>query len=203
MTQGIIITLLSASLAASVVAAPISFDFKDPKGVNNVVFKMDAPLESINGTAAGVSGTVAYDPENPAATKGRIVVASSSLHVGNSTMKEHMHGENWMDVSKFPEMVFELDSLKNVKTDGNVTTADAAGKMTIKGVTKELTTPVKITYLKDKLKARSGKDGDLLVVRSNFTVKRSDFGINASRNEDKVANEIELSMSVAGMAPRK
>jgi hypothetical protein len=70
-------------------------------------------------------------------------------------------------------------------------------------VTKELTTPVKITYLKDKLKARSGKDGDLLVVRSNFTVKRSDFGINASRNEDKVANEIELSMSVAGMAPRK
>jgi polyisoprenoid-binding protein YceI len=190
------------TLAASVVAAPIEFDFKDPKGVNNVVFKTDAPLESINGTASGISGKVTFDPANPAATKGRIVVAANSLHVGNATMKEHLHGENWMNVTKFPEMTFELDSLKNVKTEGDITTADAVGKITIKGVTKELAAPVKLTYLKDKMKARSGKDGDLLVVRSNFAVKRSDFGINASRGEDKVSNEIELSLSVAGMAPK-
>jgi polyisoprenoid-binding protein YceI len=190
------------TLAASAVAAPIEFDFKDPKGVNNVVFKTDAPLESINGTASGISGKVTFDPANPAATKGRIVVAANSLHVGNATMKEHLHGENWMNVTKFPEMTFELDSLKNVKTEGDVTTADAVGKITIKGVTKELAAPVKLTYLKDKMKARSGKDGDLLVVRSNFAVKRSDFGINASRGEDKVSNDIELSLSVAGMAPK-
>jgi polyisoprenoid-binding protein YceI len=190
------------TLAASVVAAPIEFDFKDPKGVNNVVFNTDAPLESINGTASGISGQVTFDPANPAATKGRIVVAANSLHVGNATMKEHLHGENWMNVTKFPEMTFELDSLKNVKTEGDVTTADAVGKITIKGVTKELAAPVKLTYLKDKMKARSGKDGDLLVVRSNFAVKRSDFGINASRGEDKVSNDIELSLSVAGMAPK-
>ena len=201
MTQNTI-ALFLATLAATAAAAPIKFDFKDPKGVNNVVFKTDAPLESINGTASGISGTVMFDPENPAATKGKIVVAASSLHVGNATMKEHMHGENWMDVAKFPEMTFELDSLKNVKTEGGVTTGDAVGKMTIKGVTKELAAPVKLSYLKDKMKARSGKDGDLLVIRSNFAVKRSDFGINASKGEDKVANDIELSLSVAGMAPK-
>ena len=39
-------------------AGPIKFDFKDPKKVNNVVFLLDAPLESISGTATGVSGTV-------------------------------------------------------------------------------------------------------------------------------------------------
>ena len=200
MTQNVIV--LSLLLAASAVAAPIEFDFKDPKGVNNVVFKTDAPLESINGTASGISGKVTFDPANPAATKGRIVVAANSLHVGNATMKEHLHGENWMNVTKFPEMTFELDSLKNVKTEGDVTTADAVGKITIKGVTKELAAPVKLTYLKDKMKARSGKDGDLLVVRSNFAVKRSDFGINASRGEDKVSNDIELILSVAGMAPK-
>lgn len=196
------IALFVLSVTASVVAAPITFDFKDPKGVNNVVFKTDAPLESINGTASGISGTVTFDPENPSATKGKIVVAASSLHVGNATMKEHLHGENWMNVAKFPDMTFELDSLKNVKTDGNVTTADAVGKITIKGVIKDLATPVKLTYLKDKLKARSGKDGDLLVVRSNFSVKRSDFGISTAKSEDKVSNDIELSLSVAGMAPK-
>jgi polyisoprenoid-binding protein YceI len=196
------VSLLTLAAALPVFAAPIQFDFKDPKGVNNVVFKTDAPLESINGTASGITGTVTFDPEQPGSTKGKIVVASKSLHVGNATMKEHLHGENWMNVEKFPEMTFELNSLKNVKTDGNATSADATGKMTVKGVTKDITVPVKLTYLKDKLKARSGKDGDLLVVRSNFSIKRSDYGINAAKFEDKVSNEIELSLSVAGTAPR-
>ena len=189
-------------LAAAVSAAPVKFDFKDPKGVNNVVFKTDALLESINGTASGISGTVMFDPENPSATAGKIIVAANSLHVGNPTMKEHLHSDMWMNAAKFPEITFELTGLKNVKTDGNVTTADAAGKLTIKGVTKEMMTPVKLTYLKDKLKQRSGKEGDLLVVRSNFTIKRSDFGINAGRGEDKVSDQIELNLSVAGTAPR-
>ena len=60
-------------LAAAVSAAPVKFDFKDPKGVNNVVFKTDALLESINGTASGISGTVMFDPENPSATAGKII----------------------------------------------------------------------------------------------------------------------------------
>jgi polyisoprenoid-binding protein YceI len=201
--RNIAVTLFALAIAAPAFAAPIQFDFKDPKGVNNVVFKTDAPLESINGTASGVSGIVTFDPENPGATKGKIVVAAKSLHVANATMKEHMHGENWMDVAKHPDMTFELSSLKNVKADANVTTADAVGKMTVKGVTKDITAPVKLTYLKDKLKARSGKEGDLLVIRSNFSIKRSDYGINAAKGEDKVSNEIELSLSVAGAAPRQ
>ncbi len=56
-------TLLAWALALTVAPGvsypdPIQFDFKDPKKVNNVVFLLDAPLESINGTATGVSGTV-------------------------------------------------------------------------------------------------------------------------------------------------
>ena len=85
------------SLATAVYAAPQSFDFKDPKGVNNAVFKLDAPLESINGSANGISGTVSFDPENPAATTGKIVVATASLTVPNPMQKEHLHSANWLD----------------------------------------------------------------------------------------------------------
>src|SRR2546430_10070674 len=48
-----------------------------------------APLESINGTATGISGKVTFDPDNPGAIKGKIVVQSSSLHVGNPRSEEH------------------------------------------------------------------------------------------------------------------
>jgi polyisoprenoid-binding protein YceI len=196
-------TILAVSSVA-LVAAPIDFDFKDPKGVNTVIFKTDAPLESINGTASGISGTVSFDPENPGGIKGKIVVAAKSLHVGNPTMKEHMHGDGWLDVAKHPEISFEVVSTRNAKTEGNATTLEVTGNMTIKGVTKSLTVPAKVTYLKDKLKARGGsnKDGDLLVLRASFQIKRSDFGINSSKVEEKVSNEIELTFSLAGMAPR-
>jgi polyisoprenoid-binding protein YceI len=189
-------------LAAQSGAAPIEFDFKDPKGVNNAVFKTDAPLESINGTATGISGKIAFDPENPGAIQGKILVAVESMHVANPRMKEHLHGRDWMDAAQFPQITFEVVSMKNAKTQSNVTTADAMGKMTIKGVTKEITVPVKLTYLKGRLKERQGRDGDLLVLRANFEIKRSDYGINAAKFEDKVSDTIELSLSIAGSAPR-
>lgn len=184
-------------------AAPETFDFKDPKGVNNAAFKVDAPLEAINGSASGVSGTVTFDPENPAATKGKIVVAADTMTLPNTMQQGHMRGEMWMDVAKYPEISFEAKELKNAKTEGNITTADAVGTFTCKGVAKEMTVPVKLTYLKDKLGDRVPKmKGDLLVIRSNFSIKRSDFNINPGKLEDKVSDEIELTLSVAGAAAK-
>lgn len=204
MKTQLIASLALAAFAGIASAAPQSFDFKDPKGVNNAVFKLDAPLEAINGSANGVSGTVEFDDEDPGATKGKIVVAAESLTVPNPMMKEHLHGAMWLDTAKFKEITFETKGLKSVKTDGNVTTADATGDFTVHGMTKEITVPVKITYLKDKLGQRvPNLEGDLLVIRASFTIKRSDYGINASAPADKVSDEIELTLSIAGAAPKK
>jgi polyisoprenoid-binding protein YceI len=199
------LTLLATlGFATAVIAAPQTFDFKDPKGVNNAAFKVDAPLEAINGTASGVSGTVTFDPENPGATKGKIVVAANTMTLPNTMQQGHMRGPQWMDAEKFPEITFEAKEFKNAKTQGEVITADAVGTFTCKGVSKEMTVPVKLTYLKDKLSQRMPNlKGDLLVVRSTFTIKRSDFNINAGQMEDKVSEGIEISLSVAGAAAAK
>jgi polyisoprenoid-binding protein YceI len=198
-----IVSLFTVGLASVALAAPQIFDFKDPKGVNNAVFKLDAPLEAINGSASGISGTVTFDAANPGATKGKIVVAADSLTVPNGMMKEHMHGGQWMDVANNKEIAFEAKSLKNVKTSGDTTTADAVGTFTLKGVSKDITVPVKLTYLKDKLGLRlPNAKGDLLVIRANFSVKRADYGINPGAPTDKVSDEIELTLSIAGAAPQ-
>jgi polyisoprenoid-binding protein YceI len=201
----ILVTLLAAGVALSASAAPQSFDFKDPKGVNNAVFKLDAPLEAINGSANGISGTVEFDADKPATTKGKIVVASKTLTVGNTMMQEHMHSDGWLDVAKHPEISFDVKELMDAKTAGNVTTATAVGTFSLKGVAKELSVPVKLTYLKGKLADRSGGQmkGDLLVIRATFSIKRADFNIKPGQAEDKVANDIELTLSIAGAAPQK
>jgi polyisoprenoid-binding protein YceI len=201
MKKQIATLILAAGLTTLASAETLSFDFKDAKGVNNAVFKLDAPLEAITGSASGVTGTVKFDPANPGATTGKIVVAAESLHVPNPMMKEHMHGGQWMDVANHKEIIFEAKSLKNVKTEGTKTTAEAVGTFTMKGVSKELTIPVTLTYLKDKLSQRMPNlKGDLLVVRSTFTVKRADYGINPGAPTDKVADDVELTLSIAGAA---
>ena len=192
-----------AALASQ--AAPQTFDFKDPKGVNNVQFKLDAPLESITGTANGITGSVAFDSANPGATRGRVVVDAASLTVGNPLMAEHLHSDQWLDVARYPEITFEATGLTNVRMQGAQTTGDVQGKLTVKDVTKNVSVPVSFTHLPDKLGARVGDPkvkGDLLVLRATFDINRSDFGIKSGELTDKVAETIRLSLSIAGAAPR-
>jgi len=201
-SKGKLVWLLILSVAPGVLSADsMKFDFRDPKKVNNVLFLMDAPLESISGTSIGVSGTVSFDPAKPAATTGKIVLATSSLHVDNPVMKKHMLDEGWMHVSKFPTIEFVAGKITKVKTSGTTIIGTIAGELTVKGVTKKVSVPVRLTYLKGMLIKRNRVPGDLLVLRCDFTIKRSDFGINAGNNEEKVSDEIELKLRVAGAAP--
>lgn len=202
-TLPVLALIATFSVASITFATPQTFDFKDPKGVNHASFNLDAPLESISGSASGISGTVTIDPENPAATKGQIIVETASLHVGNPLMKEHLHGEQWLDSAKNPEIKFTLAKIRDLKTEGNVTTATATGSFSLKGVEKEITVPITFTLLPGKLSSRvPNTEGDLAVIRSEFTIKRSDYGINPSAPADKVADEIKITLAIAGSSPK-
>lgn len=187
-------------------AAPQSFDFKDAKGVNAIQFSLDAPLEAINGTGNGVSGTVMFDPAAPAATTGKIVLDTNTLTVMNAMMLDHIKGAKWLDVAQFPTIVFEATKLDNVRTQGAQILADLTGTLTVKGITKTLTVPVSFTYLADKLSARNGDKGpkgDLLVLRTTFAINRSDFNIMAGQAAEKVSESIQITLALAGACPRK
>ena len=198
--------LLSGLLFLSSLAtgAPQTFDFKDPKGVNNATFKLDAPLEIINGSANGVSGTLTVDPAKPEATKGSLVVDARTLNVENALMKEHLHGKEWMDTATFPEIKFTVSGLSDVKKSGDTVEATVKGTFSIKGVEKEISVSAKATLLPGKLGARTHgqAEGDLLVLRTTFKLKRSDFGINAKAPSDVVSDDVEVSLSVVGACPK-
>lgn len=198
--------VLAALVAAeSVRAAGTEFDFKDPKGVNSIAFILDSLVEPFSGVASGISGKVTFDPADPKATKGTITVETKSLHIVNKGMKDTMHGADWLDAAKHPNIEFTFKKVADYKSAGdNVFDLTVVGDLTCKGVTKELTVPVKATYLPGKLGERSSKQtGDLLVLRSNFSMKRKDFGIKADMPDKVVAEEIQLRVSIAGVSPKK
>jgi polyisoprenoid-binding protein YceI len=203
MKPSILSSLIVVSTAVAALAAPQTFDFKDPKGVNHAKFTLDAPLESISGTANGVSGTLTIDPEKPEATSGTITVDTATLHVENPVMKEHMLGSEWLDAAKNPSITFTVKSLKNFAMSAGKASATVVGSFKLKGVEKEISVPASVTLLPGKLADRSGgkMKGDLAVIRTTFMIKRSDFGINPKAPEDKVSDEIEVSLAIAGASP--
>jgi polyisoprenoid-binding protein YceI len=157
------------------------------------------------GLAGGVSGKVTFDPTAPKKISGKIVIESKSLHIANRGMKKKAQSEGWLDVENHPTIEFTLKSVsKSTALGEGKFELEVAGDFTCKGVTKPLATKVTATYLKDKLSERGGgKAGDLLILRSNFTIKRSDFGIKAGMGSMVVADEIQLRVSIVGTFKRE
>ncbi|TWT40889.1 hypothetical protein RAS1_35750 [Phycisphaerae bacterium RAS1] len=188
------------TLAAVAAAGEQSFDFKDPKGVNAMYFLLDSQVEPIMGLAAGISGKIKFDAAAPAKASGSIVVAAKSLQTQNKGMNEKLHSPEWLDVETQPEITFAFKSVKDVKkVSETATEMMVVGDFTCRGVTKELTIPVRADYLAGGLKNRMGKEGDLLVLRTSFSIKRGDFEIKKDMlGSPVVADEIQIRAHVTG-----
>lgn len=204
------VTMWMAVLTAGVTTTPVSakgidFDFKDPKGVNSIAFVLDSMLEPIMGLASGITGTVVFDPEKPDEMKGKIVVEVKSLQFRNSGMTTALQGDEWLDMKKNPEISFDMKKVEKVekKPDASME-MQVSGDFTCKGVTKPMTIPVKLSFLRGKASERMSKaKGDLLVLRSTFTIKRSVFGIKPDMEKNVVADDIEVRVSIVGTALQK
>ena len=165
---------------------------------------MTAPVESISGTADGVSGKISFDPAKPDKAYGTVVIATGSIMVPKSKMRDHIMAKGWMDAKKYPEMTFELMGVSGVTPTGDgVFEGTAKGTITIKGVTKSLEAQVTLKHLAGKLGAKlPGKQGDLLVVNGDFVVQRDAFNINPGEKLDKVANDIRIGLNLIGYAEK-
>ena len=198
--------LVVAAIFCHAQAEELSFDFKDPRGVSQVAFSLDAPLESINGTAKGIAGTVLVDPDNLSTARGKIVVVTKSLVVPNPIMRMHLLSTDWLNAGSNPEISFEIKKVGQVtKKSADASEVEVMGAFTLNQVTREILTKADVIYLPGKLGETTNNKihGDLLVVRSNFKIRRSDFGIHAGEFLDKVADEISLFVNLVGSAPRK
>lgn len=191
--------------ASSALAAATEFNFKDNKGVNTVYFLLDSELEPIMGLASGVSGTLSFDPENAKATTGKIIVDAATLHTENKGMKDTLQGPDWIDVKKNPEISYTFKEVKEAKKVGdNQWELSVVGEFSCKGITKEIATTVRASYLPDKLQNRErGKKGDLLVLRSEFKVSRKELEIKPEVPAAVVAEDIQVKVQIVGWTEKK
>lgn len=118
------------------------------------------------------SGTISYDPQNPASNAIDLSVESSSLDTRNKGRDDVLRSDDFFDVKKYPTLSFRSSGV--APADGN--DLSVTGDLTIHGVTKRITVPVHI------IGARVMPGiGDFAGFETTFTVDRRDYGVLGTR----------------------
>lgn len=177
-----------------------TFNFEDKGGRNQATFFSTTPLEDINGTANGISGSVTFDVGNFAKTlKGAITIQVASMNSGIELRNTHMKSANWLDAAKYPEILFQIKSVSDLKSVAdNRLTFKIAGDFTLHGVTKEVTADADVTYLDESEQTQKRAPGDLLGVRAKFSVNLSDYGVDNAVIGAKVSEKIDVGVNLVG-----
>jgi len=187
--------------AATAPAGTLTFDFADMKRVNGIAFSADSTLEPIVGFGGGVSGTIHWDPAKPDAVTGELSIPTNKLVTPNDGMTKTLHNNEWLDAEKNPAITVKIKSVKSSKpgTLAGSMDLDAVVDLTLAGVTKEMEITVSASYLPGRLGDRMrGAKGDLLILRTNFSVNRSDFGIKAGQMLEVVSEKVEIRAAIVG-----
>ena len=199
---------VASALSASAVAAAAesqTFNFEDPKGVNGIAFVADSTFEPIVGIGGGIQGEVEFDPEDPAATTGQLSLAVDQMTVVSPAMEKHMLGSEWFNVDKRPRLTVELNEVTEHSTAENGTHVLSVDT-TIRLGAMEIQKPLEITatLLPDGTQVRGGApSGDLLVLRTTFTVDRFELGLKPGGDEQEVARMVRVIAPLVGYGPKK
>jgi polyisoprenoid-binding protein YceI len=184
-----------------------SIQLNNKVGENSINFKSEVPLERILGKANEITGSFTINPDNLQTAQGEIMVNVLSMKTGIKKRDDHLYAPDWLDAAKFPVITFKFTSLVNVKITSadaqagrGVATAEAFGNFTMHGVTKQISVPITITYVKESPKTREKASGDFVLVQANFSVALKDFNVAGTKGQigSKVGEKIDIEANLYG-----
>lgn len=170
-------------------------------GRNVVKFESEAPLETIIGITNKIGVILNVNPNDITKNaKGKASVVVGSLKTGIDLRDQDMKSESFLNVEKFPTADFTLTNFTNSSStelkDGSKITATANGKLTIHGVTKDISVPVVLNYLKESTDTKARTKGNLLIVNTTFTINMTDYGLKIpALLFYKLKDEIKITIS--------
>jgi polyisoprenoid-binding protein YceI len=108
------------------------------------------------------SGTIVFDPANPAAGHADVTIETGSATTGDQQKDGALPGSDWFAVNTFPTAHFVATGFKPNGSGAY----EAMGRLTIRGITKPLALPFTLTISGSEAKA----DGSIALIRTNFGV---------------------------------
>ena len=150
--------------------------------------QMNVPLE---GKFNKFDAQVSFDPAKATKAQARIDINVASIDTGSAEANEEVVGKLWFNAKTFPTASFASTGIKDL--GGN--RYQAFGKLSIKGKTLDVSTPVTFHT-----------NGTRGIFEGSFNIKRLDYAIGEGEWTDvsAVADEIQIKFHlVVNAAPSK
>ena len=135
---------------------------------------------------AGITGKVKIDMN-------AMVITDITDAGTNANFLNHLKADDFFNTVAFPDAMFEVTSVQVAKGN-NGTTHNVTGNMTIKGITKTLTFPAKITGGGNQVFV----EGSLGVDRSQFDVRYGSTAFFDNLGDKAIDNIFNLNIKLVG-----
>lgn len=169
-------------LALLVVILPLNSQIYTAKdGATNISFFSKAPLEDIEAANKGAMIVLRASTSDL-----QIRISIQNFKFKNALMEEHFN-ENYMESEKFPNCEFKgkINETVDYNKDGDYKVS-ATGKLTLHGVTKDVTINGSMTVAGKEIKMDAAK----------FKIKVADYNIKVpSMYVKNIAEEVEITFN--------
>lgn len=195
-----ILMVAALAMGAHATAAETTFKLTSAgktKPIASVESKTE--VETFVGKTSKLSGSLKFD--HAAKTGGGTITLNvKDLSTGIPLRDEHMNSAQWLDSAKFPTISFTTTEVKFVKGDQY----QVKGNLTLHGVTKPVTAMVNVKHVKESAATKGqGFKGDILQIKTSFTVTLSDYGVilpaPVAKN-NKVSKTVKIAITAIGQS---
>lgn len=185
------VRILTAVVALALLISPCAL--ADAYGIDihhsAVLFKVKhLGISFVYGQFVDSSGTFRFYADDYAKNSVRATINATSINTHNEQRDEHLRAPDFLGTEEFPQMTFVSTGCE--RTGDNQ--FDLTGDFSLHGVTKSITIPVTFLGVNEEMPG-----GDRAGFAAAFTIKRSDYGIDAFIGP--AGDEVEIELAVEGI----
>jgi polyisoprenoid-binding protein YceI len=131
------------------------------------------------GSFTGLQGNITFDKYHPENAKFEVSIDANTINTDNNARDNHLREDSYFDVKKYPRISFVSTKIVHA-SNGTLT---IFGKLTIKGITKDISFPFTAT-----------PNNDCFLFKGSFSINRRDYGVGGSST---ISNNLEVELNIA------
>ena len=180
------VVLFAASILPAA-AAPATWNVDQAK--SSLSFVVDVNGQRVVGKFAAFGALIAFDPADLANSSAKITIDMTAAKSGDATRDAMLLKPDWFNVLDFPQAIYQTTAFA---AKGNA--YEAQGKLTLKGVSKDVALPFTLVI-----------NGDTAVAKGETTLMRRAFNVGAGKDfesEKPVALSVKVMVNVTAKRGR-
>lgn len=152
----------AASAAKPSAAAPTAADWAVDGAKSTLTFVGAQTGKAFSGNFGNFDAAIKFDPQDLQSSRIEVVVDMTSAKTGDRQRDDALPTADWFAVKEFPKATFASSKIVSAG-NGNY---EALGKLSIRGVSRDLVLPFTVAI-----------DGDKAVADGSIPLSRPDFGV--------------------------